>query len=49
MGAVQGLPVGLSFVSGAYKEAELVSVAYSYEQASRKRIIPEFKTTLLPV
>ncbi len=47
MGAVQGLPVGLSFVSGAYKEAELVSVAYSYEQASKKRIVPAFKTTLL--
>ena len=48
MGAVQGLPVGLSFVSGAYKEAELITVAYSYEQASRKRIVPEFKATLLP-
>jgi amidase len=48
MGAVQGLPVGLSFVSGAYKEGDLLALAYSYEQASRKRTAPEFKTTLLP-
>ncbi|MBN9383185.1 MAG: amidase [Chitinophagaceae bacterium] len=48
MGMVQGLPVGLSFVSGAYKEGRLLSLAYSYEQASRKRVTPEFKPTLLP-
>ncbi|MDO6434885.1 amidase [Flavitalea sp. BT771] len=49
MGAVQGLPVGLSFVGGAYQEGALLTVAYSYEQASRKRMAPEFKATLLPV
>jgi amidase len=48
MGAVQGLPVGLSFISGAYKEGPLLSLAYSYEQASKKRMMPEFKPTLLP-
>jgi len=48
MGAVQGLPVGLSFVSGAYQEAALIALAYSYEQASKKRIVPEFRITLLP-
>ena len=49
MGAIQGLPVGLSFVSGAYKEGKLLSLAYSYEQASMKRAAPEFKPSLLPV
>lgn len=48
MGMVQGLPVGLSFVGGAYKEGPLLSLAYSYEQASKKRVAPEFKPTLLP-
>jgi amidase len=43
MGAVNGLPVGLSFVSGAYTEGPLLTVAYAYEQASKKRIAPEFK------
>ena len=49
MGTVQGLPVGLSFVSGAYKEGPLLSLAYSYEQASKKRVTPDFKPTLLPL
>jgi amidase len=48
MGMVQGLPVGLSFVGGAYKEGPLLSLAYSYEQASKKRVAPEFQSTLLP-
>jgi amidase len=48
MGMVLGLPVGLSFVSGAYKEGELLALAYSYEQASRQRAAPAFKVTLLP-
>ncbi|TGE06552.1 amidase [Hymenobacter fodinae] len=43
MGQVYGLPVGLSFVGGAYKEAELLTVAYAYEQASKKRVAPQFK------
>jgi amidase len=47
MGMVQELPVGLSFVSGAYKEAELLSLAYGYEQASKKRRAPGFVPALL--
>jgi amidase len=47
MGNVQGLPIGLSFVSGAYKEGEILGFAYAYEQASKKRIVPKFKTALL--
>lgn len=43
MGAVNGLPIGLSFVGPAYSEGPLLTVAYAYEQASKKRIAPQFQ------
>ncbi|RPD47719.1 amidase [Hymenobacter sediminis] len=43
MGQVHGLPVGLSFVGGAYQEGPLLTLAYAYEQASKKRAAPAFK------
>ncbi|WP_139920566.1 amidase [Hymenobacter sp. DG01] len=43
MGQVHGLPVGLSFVGGAYQEGPLLGLAYAYEQASKKRAAPAFK------
>ena len=46
MGHVHDLPVGLSFISGAYKEGELLGMAYAYEQASKKRTAPKFRKTL---
>lgn len=46
-GMVYDLPVGLSFFSGAYKEAELISMAYAYEQASKNRVMPGFKKAFL--
>ncbi len=46
MGHVHDLPVGLSFISGAYKEGELLGMAYAYEQASKKRTPPKFRKTL---
>ncbi|UOQ71751.1 amidase [Hymenobacter cellulosilyticus] len=42
MGQAHGLPVGLSFVGGAYQEGPLLSLAYAYEQASKKRVKPQF-------
>jgi amidase len=42
MGAVMGLPVGISFVGGAYTEPQLLGMAYAYEQASKKRVAPGF-------
>jgi amidase len=42
MGKVHELPVGLSFIAGAYKEPELLGIAYAYEQASKKREAPKF-------
>ena len=47
MGTAHGLPIGLSFVSTAYKEADIIKLAYAYEQASKKRVIPQFKVDLL--
>ncbi len=46
-GVVYDLPVGLSFFSGAYKEGELISIAYSYEQSSKHRVAPGFKKAFL--
>ncbi|HMK27733.1 MAG TPA: amidase [Chitinophagaceae bacterium] len=46
-GMVYDLPVGLSFFSGAYKEGELIGMAYAYEQASKNRILPGFKKAFL--
>jgi amidase len=42
MGLVEGLPVGLAFIAGAYQEPELLTIAYAYEQTSKKRVKPEF-------
>ncbi len=44
MGKVHELPVGFSFIAGAYKEGELLTVAYAYEQATKKREAPKFLT-----
>ena len=46
-GKVYDLPVGLSFFGTAYTEGKLIGIAYSYEQASKKRVKPEFKTSFL--
>lgn len=42
MGAVMDLPVGISFVGSAYTEPALLTIAYAYEQASKKRMVPAF-------
>src|SRR5437762_3903647 len=45
MGAVHGLPVGLSFVGAAWNEGRLVSYAYAYEQTTHARQPPQFRPT----
>ncbi len=47
MGFAHGLPAGLSFYATAYKEPELIAMAYAYEQASMKRRPPVYKVDLL--
>jgi amidase len=46
MGHISELPVGFSFISGAWKEAEIIGLAYAYEQASKKRKSPAFKPSV---
>ena len=45
MGFVQGLPVGISFFGRAWSEPLLLEIAYAYEQGTKHRKAPEFKTT----
>jgi amidase len=42
MGHVAGLPVGLSFVGGAWSEPTLFRLAYAFEQATHHRRAPGF-------
>ena len=46
-GKVYDLPVGLSFFSGAYREGEIIALAYAYEQATKNRVKPAFKEAFL--
>lgn len=47
MGFAYGLPAGISFISTAYKEGDIIRLGYAYEQASKKRAAPVFKVDLL--
>ena len=42
MGFVRGLPVGLSFIGGAWTEPKLIALAFAFEQATRHRKPPGF-------
>ena len=42
LGRLHELPVGLSFISGAYKEGAAIALAYAFEQASKQRVAPKF-------
>jgi amidase len=46
MGSWHELPMGLSFFGTAYSEARLITIAYAYEQASKKRTAPKFRPGL---
>ena len=43
MGAVRGLPVGLSFIGPAWSDAKILSLGYAFEQATRARLVPTFR------
>lgn len=45
-GYVQGLPVGVTFFGGVWREAELLRFAYAYEQATKARKAPALSPTL---
>ncbi len=42
MGFVHGLPAGISFFNNAWQDAELLAIAYAYEQATKHRRPPQF-------
>jgi amidase len=44
-GYVHGLPVGISFIGGAWSEPTLIRLAYAYEQATKHRKPPTFPAT----
>jgi amidase len=48
MGAVFGLPVGLSFFGAAWSEPKLIRYAYAFEQATRHRTVPRLRPTVDP-
>ena len=46
-GQAFGLPVGISFIGGAWSEARLIALAYAYEQASKHRRPPALASAAL--
>jgi len=48
-GDIKGLPIGVSFFGKAWTESRLIQLSHAYELASKKRIVPEFKPSLLEV
>ncbi|HVT17133.1 MAG TPA: amidase [Thermoanaerobaculia bacterium] len=45
IGYASGLPVGLSFIGGAFSEPTLLKLAFSLEQATKHRRPPQFRPT----
>ena len=41
-GYIQGVPIGISFMAGAWSEPTLIRIGYAYEQATRYREPPRF-------
>lgn len=48
MGAVEGLPIGLSFIGTKWSDGDVLAAGYAYEQASRKRVAPTYRTSVTP-
>jgi amidase len=46
MGAVKGLPVGLSFIGPKWSDGMLLSLGYAYEQASHRIVEPRFLSSI---
>lgn len=48
MGYVSGLPVGLSFISGAWKDGPLIGLAHAFERTLQARVAPGPARSFLP-
>lgn len=48
MGAVEGLPIGVSFIGAKWSDADVLSAGYAYEQGSRKRMTPTYRASVTP-
>jgi amidase len=48
VGDVQGLPLGLTFMSRPYTEVDLLAWGHAFEQATKARKAPAYKPTLAP-
>jgi amidase len=46
MGAVNNLPIGISFIGTKWDDARVLAAGYAYEQASKARVIPKYIPTL---
>ncbi len=46
MGETSGLPLGLAFMGRAYTEAELLAWGFAFEQRTKARKPPSYKSTL---
>ena len=42
-GYIQGLPVGISFIGGAFAERRLIELAFAFEQATKARRAPDLQ------
>ena len=45
-GDILGLPIGISFFGAAFSEPRLLRIAYGFEQQTKHRVVPDFKTTI---
>ncbi|MDZ7642796.1 MAG: hypothetical protein U5K76_00255 [Woeseiaceae bacterium] len=47
-GNVFGLPIGLSFIGGAFTERDLLELAHAFEQAADARRVPDPENPVRP-
>jgi amidase len=45
MGTVDGLPIGLSFLGGKDRDAQILALGYAYEQKTQRRVDPTYLPT----